>query len=292
MPTSFEFQDYERTRVSPWETNNTIIARFPDEYTDTAGLSSDFGDINVASHCASDSSSSYADTIATLPRAEEFNISTMDDTDLEDMLVSHSPLPTHPHLEQAKGPSSSHLGTRVSVQSRSRREIDSQCCIECCQTITELESLIMSGLRAFRIVLEIVRGVFERLARMIELQKGSRNMKCIMMITSVLYQVLEVFEICLSAATMEHDRPRDRSLVSGGLFALGLDGFSTDLEEQSELRGRLIMREIKRAAEVLQNLRDLAGGGLVSASNTGRGDSYFDIEMRLKDLTTQLIRNR
>ncbi|KAK6196624.1 hypothetical protein LQW54_011364 [Pestalotiopsis sp. IQ-011] len=203
------------------------------------------------------SSSGLADPVTGAFGTEEFDLP-VGNAGIDNMFGSQSLLAHHDAVEQtskvASGPS--HIEMPMSIELQSRREIDSRCCIECCQLIGDLEKLVMSNLKVFRMILQIVRGVIEKLSHMIRLQQSSRNDKCIMLLNTLMYQILEVLEVCLSTATTEREGQRHRALDGGGLFDLG--DFMVDEEEQSALRMHTILTETNKAADVLNRLRDLA----------------------------------
>ncbi|KAI0401582.1 hypothetical protein F4802DRAFT_422397 [Xylaria palmicola] len=175
---------------------------------------------------------------------------------------------------------------------RPRNEGDSQCCLECCQMINDLENYIMAELKAFKILLGIIRRALERLGALIDLQQDSRNLRCVMLFTTLMYQILELLEVCLSIVTAETTRQRSRSLA-GVSFGIGFGDITMDAEEQSAFRMQTILREVQQAAEVLVKLRALATGGSdrnASGAQQGvvaQGDHYLDLELRFKDLAAR-----
>ncbi|KAI0382177.1 hypothetical protein F5Y04DRAFT_50310 [Hypomontagnella monticulosa] len=179
---------------------------------------------------------------------------------------------------------------QVSLGLRPRTEVDSQCCLECCQIINDLETYIMADLKVFKIILGIVQNATSKLAQLIRLQRGSRNLRCMMLFTTLMYQILELLEVGLCAIAADKDKPRTRILAGGTAFEY--EGVSVDVEEQSVLRKQTLLKEVKQATEVLGMLTILAtagpnsepGIGPVSAQGKAGGECQIDLECRFKDL--------
>ncbi|KAI0542842.1 hypothetical protein GGR58DRAFT_449815 [Xylaria digitata] len=181
----------------------------------------------------------------------------------------------------------------MSLGLRSRSEGDSQCCLECCQMISDLENYIMAELKAFKILLGIIRRALGRLAELINSQQNSRNLRCIMLFTTVMYQILELLEACLSNVVAETSRQQGRGFSAGSL-GIGFGDFTIDAEEQSAFRIQTILKEVYQAMEALSKLRTLATGavGTQNSSDSGntnqRGDYCLDLELRFKELRDRI----
>ncbi|KAK5636075.1 hypothetical protein RRF57_011787 [Xylaria bambusicola] len=179
--------------------------------------------------------------------------------------------------------------TPVSLVSHARSEGDSQCCLECCQMISDLENYIEAELKAFRILLGIVRRALGRLSELITSQMAPRNARCILLFTTLIYQILELLEAFPSLIREEVNRQRDRNLA-GSYTGVGLGDFAMDAEEQSAFRIQSTLKEVHHATEVLGKLRALSTGSTGSANSGDSGSrnhSYLDLELRFRELVAQ-----
>lgn len=286
--TGLDFQDQTQNEnmewsISDWDIqpSGTIIMTSPD----------DSSNIQVAQHgnarTASNSESITANTNDT-----EITIPSID-ANLEDLLA---PYPTMvPPIEHAE---ETEITPRlqVSLGLRPRSEVDSQCCLECCQIISDLENYIMADLKVFKIIIGIVKNATSKLIQLMRLQQGSRNLRCLMLFTTLMYQILELLEVYLCAVAADKDKPRSRILHEGTGF--GFEGFSIDAEEQSAFRTQTLLKEVRQATEALGSLKTLATVGpssetqcgLESAQGKARGDCQVDLEHRFKDLALRCAR--
>lgn len=181
----------------------------------------------------------------------------------------------------------------MSLGLRPRRQMDSQCCLDCCQIIMDLENYIMAELKASKIILGIVRRALERVSSLVAMQQGSRNLRCLMLFTTLLYQIHELLELCRATVDAEETQQRERGLA-GAASGLGFGDYTIDAEEQSALRKQSLLRVIRQAAEVVGRLRVLAGvgpgenlpslEGSESVGGKARQECYNDLELRFKDL--------
>ncbi|RYP47129.1 hypothetical protein DL768_006772 [Monosporascus sp. mg162] len=288
-------QDCEQDSVIGWTTDWHIGA-----LGDIIGadFQADASNIHVAHSTATitapESSSGFA---AAVSSSEEFSINAMHVT-LGDFSMSQHP--GSPSIEQVEGLSPTPQ-VPMSLGLRPRNEIDSQCCLECCQIINDLENYIMAELRSFKIILGIVRKALEKVRHLMGLQHRSRDLRCLMLFTPLMHQVLELLELCLFTVADEKERQQNRSLT-GGLSGLGFGDFSmSDAEEQSAFRIHTMLREIHQATEVLSKLKTLAGvepdprttvDGSRSTQAKARGECYADLEFRFRDLATRCERKR
>ncbi|KAI3390257.1 hypothetical protein diail_10854, partial [Diaporthe ilicicola] len=171
------------------------------------------------------------------------------DTDLAEFLLVQSP---ESHMAAASGAeqgpglpgadatfAKAQQMSPMSLGLQPRNEVDSQCCIECCQLINDLENYIMAELRT--------------------VQQGSRNKRCMVLFTALLYQVYELLEACFTTVMQEKDRQLGSRGLTGALpnslgFGFG-DLSAIDAEEQAGLRTRSVLREVQQASEVLRKLK-------------------------------------
>lgn len=214
----------------------------------------------------------------------------------EDFLMALSPpatsAPPVPPIQQPAQaePSEMSLGLRPQSQ------MDSQCCLDCCQIINDLENYIMAELKTSKIILGIVRQALERVNSLIAMQQSSRKLRCLMLFTTLLYQIHELLELCRTTVDAEEAQQRRRGLA-GATAGLGFGDYTIDAEEQSAMRKQSLLRVIRQATEVVGRLRVLAGvgpkqnlpglAGSESAGGRSRQDCYNDLELRFKDLASR-----
>ncbi|GAW26026.1 hypothetical protein SAMD00023353_1901010 [Rosellinia necatrix] len=196
-------------------------------------------DIDTTLSGGTDGSSVSAGFVTT-DSSEETYILTPADTNLDEFLMFQpiSPLQPEPTVQLETT-----SGTLATLGSRPRNEGDSQCCLECCQMINDLENYIMAELKAFKILLGIIRRALGRLGGLINSQQNVGNARCIMLFTTVMHQILELLEACLSSVVAE---PKGRGL-SGGLLGIGFGDFTIDAEDQSAFRLQTILKEVNLA---------------------------------------------
>ncbi|KAI0549794.1 hypothetical protein F4679DRAFT_255896 [Xylaria curta] len=237
-----------------------------------------------------DGSSGSTGFVTTDP-SEETYILTPPDTNLDEFLMIQLPNPIQP--EQNIGIDTA---SRISTSSclRPRNERDSQCCLECCQMINDLENYIMAELKAFKILLGIIRRALGRSRELINSQQNSGNPRCIMLFTTLMHQILELLDACLSIVIAE---PKGRGL-SGGSLGIGFGDYTIDAEEQSAFRLQTILKEVNQAIEALNKLRALAAGVTSHSRSLGpegtnqRGDYCLDLELGFKELRQRIQRTQ
>ncbi|KAF3058431.1 hypothetical protein GL218_05724 [Daldinia childiae] len=283
------FQDQTQNENMEW----SIPTEWDIQPSDTITMASpdDSSNMQAAQH-SNTGTSSNSESITTYTNDTEISMSSID-ANLEDFLA---PYPTMaPPIEHA-----SEIETtpqlQVSLGLRPRSEVDSQCCLECCHIISELENYIMEDLKVFKIIIGIVRTATLKLTQLMRLQQGSRNLRCLMLFTTLMYQILELLEVCLCAVAADKDKQRSRILPGGSGF--GFEGFSIDAEEQLAFRTQTLLKEVRQATEALGSLKTLAtvgpssetGGGPDSAQGKARGDCQVDLEHRFKDLAVRCAR--
>lgn len=188
--------------------------------------------------------------------------------------------------------------------SRSKSQNDSQFVIDCTQIISDLENYIVADLKSFKIVLGLVKRALEKLVQLSDMQQGTRTMRCMILLTAIVYQIVELLEVCFVMLSEESDRQSGPNLTSlrpsGGLLlpGLGLGDFGIDVEEQNAWRSQMLLKEVRQASEVLRRLKTLAYlGPEVSAASAaqgsrGREQCFVDLELRLTDLAGRIARRR
>lgn len=238
---------------------------------------------------------SASDCITAMSATSEFAMPAMDPS-FEELLNFSPPMPAH--VEQAtelRAP----IQASTSFAPRPRNEVDSQCCIECCQMFMDLENYIVSQLKAFKLLLGIIRKALERLAHLVRVQQESRDLRCIMLLGTIMYQILELLEVSLESVKAEGDKQRARRLA-GASTGLGFGDYAIDEEEQTALRVQTTLKETHQAAEVLRKIKVLAGMGPENDQSAGSDSTqgqarqccYDDLEVRLENLRLQCTREK
>lgn len=236
---------------------------------------------------------SASDCITAMSATSEFALPATDQS-FEELLNFSPSMPAH--IEQAtelRAP----VYPSTSFALRPRNDVDSQCCIECCQMFMDLENYIVSQLKAFKLLLGIIRKALERLAHLVGVQQESRDLRCLMLLSTIMYQIIELLEVCLDAMKAEGDKQRARRLT-GTSTGLGFGDYAIDEEEQTALRVQTILKEINQAVEVLRKIKVLAGmgpendqsAGSDSAQGQARQCCYDDLEVRFENLRLQCTR--
>ncbi|KAF2973010.1 hypothetical protein GQX73_g497 [Xylaria multiplex] len=242
-------------------------------------------------HSGTTEGSSGSAGFGTADSSEESYILTPPDTNLDELLMFQLGNPLQP--EQTVGLETT-SGMPISLGLRPRSEGDSQCCLECCQMINDLENYIMAELKAFKILLGIIRRALGRLAELINLRQDLGNLRCIMLFMTLMHQILELLDACLSIALAE---PKGRGF-SGGSLGIGFGDSTIDAEEQSAFRIQTILKEVNQAVETLGKLRALATGttGHLNSSDCediNRGNDHcLDLELGFKELRQRIQRTQ
>ncbi|CAJ2504447.1 Uu.00g118410.m01.CDS01 [Anthostomella pinea] len=253
-------------------------------------FSEELASIHIPSHTTAQGLSASPGPIMTFSGAEEYSLPDIDPS-LEEFFMTQPSIPT-PTEQPSEAFSSPQLPSMMGL--RPRDESDSQCCLECCQIISDLENFIMTELKAFKIILGIVRKTLERLNHLVHVQESSRDIRCIMLFITLMYQILDLSGAGLSTVADEADRQRKRSL-SGVTSGLGFGDFSMDAQEQSAFRMQAILKEVQHANEILGRIRALAGAGTTSDANgtsgsgqgQARGDCFLDLDVRFHELVAR-----
>lgn len=186
----------------------------------------------------------------------------------------------------------------LSLGLRPRNEQDSQCILECCSIIGDLENYIMADLKVFKILLSIVRKALISLTALVSFQQGSRNLRCLFLFDTIMYQVLEMLE----SSTANYEGDASSLHYSGSISTatslrmppLGLGDFGLDPSEQSAWRLQTISKEVHRAMEVLRKMRVLCGVGpndadaVGNASDKSRERCHADLTLRFQQLRERI----
>ncbi|KAI0517012.1 hypothetical protein F5B22DRAFT_605865 [Xylaria bambusicola] len=177
------------------------------------------------------------------------------------------------------------LGTRP------RDGEDSQCFLECCHLLRDLEDIIDGELKTSKVALGYIKHALDQLSKFIEAQQQAKNLRCRMLFATLMYQVIELFEICLSAAMAEKDRLRNRTSGRSGL--LGIGDYGVEAEEQLAIRTQAMHREAMHATKILEKLKELAvidtGQSIPhSQSQAIGGYHHADLQLRLGEIARRL----
>ncbi|KAF2179232.1 hypothetical protein K469DRAFT_716502 [Zopfia rhizophila CBS 207.26] len=267
---------------------------------------SDFLDdpnIQVAPQGSNTDPSGSDESIVTSSAADDFPLPAID-FGFDDLFPSPLPLksPPPPPLNPPISAPMRHIAENtlpphiaLQAETKQRKEMDNQCVVECCQIISDLESYILAELKAFKLALGIVRRAIEKLMELISFQQSSRNLRCMMLFNTIMYQILELLELC--HATLSIDSQLGSGLTSTsrthGLLmpSLGFGDFCIDVEEQSAWRAQMILKEVHQGSEALRKIKTLASVG-PDASGTAKAREHClaDLEIRLKDLAVRIAR--
>lgn len=195
-------------------------------------------------------------------------------------------------------------------------KLDGQCVKECCEMITDLEEYLVSQLSAFKIVLGVVRQTSMRIAYMIELQKASRNPRCVLLLSTLMYQIGELLEICHAAMEAERESqslgPSTASQRLGFGLGMGmpagllLSPLAMDSDEEYMSRTRALLKEVHQILDILGKLRKMAWIGqdtdvelerdpsgegssaAVSQSQKLRAGCFHHLDSRLRSFAARL----
>ncbi|KAI0508618.1 hypothetical protein F5B22DRAFT_395740 [Xylaria bambusicola] len=174
---------------------------------------------------------------------------------------------------------------------RPRNETDSQCLLECCHMLSDLENVIVDEVKGSKIILGMVKQALDRMAHFIELQQDSRNLRCRMLFDTLMYQVVELLETCLSSATTDKERLGRGFSAMGSFSGLGYGDYTMDAEEQLAFRTQAILKEVRHATQILEGLKRLASPRPADGCNLSQTfslhDCHRDLHLRFDDMTTR-----
>jgi hypothetical protein len=180
---------------------------------------------------------------------------------------------------------------------------DSQFVIDCTQIVGDLENYIAADLKSFKIVLGLVKRALERVFQLSDTQQAARNMRCTILLTAIMYQIVELLDVCYTMQSDDsHSNPQSnpspfslRPATSLLLPGLGIGDFGIDAEEQRAWRSQMILKEVRQAGEVLRKMKMLAAKGpeqMHPDHGRSRGECFVDLELRLTHLADRIMRRR
>lgn len=216
------------------------------------------------------------------------------DFNLHDLL--QSPPTTGNEMPTQDAPSARQV-MPLSLGLKPRSEQDSQCVQECCRIISDLEAYIMADLKSFKILLGIIRKALKTQITLIGCQQGSRNLRCLFLFSTILYQILEMLELCVANVRRDSTTARTSVLTAcSSESQLGFGDFSMDPEEQMTWRLQMILKEVNHALDVLKKMKSLSGIGPDDGATrdsevaSSRENCYLDLELRFQDLSARINR--
>lgn len=232
------------------------------------------------------------ESMATASASEGFSLPALDFA-FDDLFMS-----PHPHVPHPNSPSKT-AQRQAENEAKERKDRDNRCVMECCQIVSDLENYIEAELKAFKLALGIVRSGLGKLNELIRTQQGSRNPRCRMLFIAIMYQLLELLDLCDRGISSDSNRPQGSSLTSHtpGLLlpSLGFGEFNMDAEDQSAWKSQMLLKEVHHASEVLRSIKTLAS--LSSdipecgrAVGRVREEIPADLEFRLKELAIKISR--
>ncbi|KAF2204310.1 hypothetical protein GQ43DRAFT_460840 [Delitschia confertaspora ATCC 74209] len=298
------FEDEGDDQTISWATEPQVNASDEDgDFIDHSNTHSS----HSSSHVVDTSTSNFQSSSNTLigSSTSDFSVLPTMGFNLDELLMSTTPL-NSPHQTQSASlnQTSDSLGifkNSVTQDQQQKNAIDSECVVECCQMISDLESYIVADLRAFKIILGIVREGFAKLQELIGFQQTSRNLRCMMLFATIMYQIHHLLESCHARLASEGEDGLPTSAASRSLglrkSGLGLGKFCIDAEEQSTWRSEIILKEVHQGVEVLRMIKALAGVGPdgfnpETPQEKAREHCYVDIELCWKDLAERIAQSR
>lgn len=157
---------------------------------------------------------------------------------------------------------------------------NSVCVMQCCDLVTHLESYIQAKMDSFQILVGEVRKANENLNEMIEFQMGSRNICCLMLFNTIVYQILNLLTCCHKAMSSQNGRR--------------LSSLRFNKEEQSAWQTHTILKEIEQVLEIVRKMKVLAGIRLDPESEGPAQSSkmcecfFSDLQYRLTELDSKV----
>ncbi|KAF2677296.1 hypothetical protein K458DRAFT_163578 [Lentithecium fluviatile CBS 122367] len=275
--------------------------------TDTSSLTGDDDDalaqwaqdaiMNIPEHNA-DFLQNHDSIMASM--GDSYNLPAMDfnlDTLLQPFPASP---PTQPTESRPMQSPISQPQTSSFTPHRPRDRSDSQFVIDCTQIVSDLENYIVADLKSFKIVLGLVKRALEKVVQLSDTPQAARNMRCTILLTAIMYQVVELLDVCYIMLSEDSDRQCNPSFTlrpanSLLLPGLGLGDFGIDAEEQNAWRSQMILKEVRQAGEVLRKMKMLATKGpeqLQPSHGRSRGECFVDLELKLTDLAGRIARRR
>lgn len=177
---------------------------------------------------------------------------------------------------------------------------DSQFIIEGARFVVDYENYIMLNLKSFKMVLGLVRSGLDTVARLSDTPQAALKMRCAILLTLIMYQVVQLLEICPNMLSEDTNQQRNQpfsrqSLGNSLLPGLGLGNYGFDEEEDNAWKCQQVLKGINQANEALRKLRRLALKGTdESQSSHGRssGECFVDLELKLNELAGRIARRR
>ena len=229
-------------------------------------------------------------TITSIP-AMEFN--------LDSLLGPFSPPSSTPSAEPRPTQTSAAQGSDP-VPHPPRDRTDSQFVIDCTQILSDLENYIVADLKSFKVVLGLVKCALEKVFQLSDTPQAARNMRCTILLTAIMYQIVELLDFCYTMLSEDSDRQCHPSFSLRPATSLlppgiGIRDFGIDAEEQYAWRSQMLFKEVRQAGELLRKLKMLASKGpeqMHPSHGRSRGECFVDLELQLADLAGRIARSR
>lgn len=163
-----------------------------------------------------------------------------------------------------------------------RRQHDSECVMRCLQIISGLENYIQASLTVLDLVLDVVRRAVHQLNRLIDMHQHGIAPRVVTLFSTIVLQVVELFEGACAAFIIERDQsnvsfPSGISTYTSGTtvgaasgfeeasaafctensFSFGFGSLSLPIEDQYDVKARLVIRELRQSYEVALRIRTL-----------------------------------
>lgn len=219
------------------------------------------------------------------------------DFDLEQLM---EPIPPTPVRTASRQPQDSLSETSDSTQQNSRNRGDSQFVVNCAQVMSDLENYIVAELNSYSIAWDVTKRAVEMLVQLSEAPSPARSMRCTILLTAIMYQILDLFENCyvmLSKDSGTQNNPTFSLRPTQSLFlpGVGRGKMGLDAEEQSSWRCQMLLKEVHQTSDVLQRMK-VAAAKWPEQTRFNHGITkvgcFVDIELRLGDLANRIARRR
>ncbi|KAJ8069785.1 hypothetical protein OCU04_000201 [Sclerotinia nivalis] len=171
----------------------------------------------------------------------------------------------------------------------------SRCVMACSQIIISLEKYLVAELKVLDLVLGIVKRVIDKLGPLVGEQLGLRNVKCLSLFSTIVYQILELVEAGCTNFLTDGLVDKLADPLGGNLNDLGFGTFNTSPGNQKRFGCQIVLEELRPIAEIIRKVVVLSnakssgynGRDGMSEEQTGY---HGDMQDRLKRLVEKVRR--
>ena len=158
-----------------------------------------------------------------------------------------------------------------------KSELDSECVAECTDIIGRLENYVASGLSELDLILDITKAATLEIHEMAKLQESSPSCRPVMLLTVAKDQIVVLLESgCagLLRDTSSRADPDTRPKLRRSLmFGTGKGAMRMDAEEQLALKAQHVLKHLRKNADMLRVVTELAAVRFGIMSLEGAEDS-------------------